>query len=60
MVNKDITHAKIAGTDREPPHGARKKKDDEFDNLYIDAQKFTAHDGLGVDSRRNREEVVPD
>lgn len=43
MLNKDITHAKMAETDREPPHGARK---DEFDNLYIDAQKITAHDPI--------------
>ena len=45
MRNKDITHPQIAETDREPPHGAREKNDDdEFDKLYIDAQKITAQD----------------
>lgn len=45
MLNKDITHSKTAETDRQPPHGARKPKyDDEFDNLYIDAQKIIALD----------------
>ena len=47
MVNRDIKHAKIAETDREPPHGARKSEDDdEFGSLHIDAQKITAHDPL--------------
>jgi hypothetical protein len=26
MLNKNIAHAKMAETDREPPHGAKKKK----------------------------------
>lgn len=43
MIIKDITYAKIVETDREPPHGATKEKD-EVDNLYIDAQKITAYD----------------
>lgn len=47
MLNKDITDPKIAETDREPPHGARKKRDEEeFDDLYINAQKITAHDAV--------------
>jgi hypothetical protein len=40
-----ITNPKVAETDREPPLGASKQEDDaEFDNLYTDARKFTAHD----------------
>ena len=40
---------------------ASQKDDDEFDNLYIDAQKITAHDRLGgVGSYLDREKVVPD
>jgi hypothetical protein len=37
MRNKDITHAKIAETDREPPHSDRREKKYEFDNLCINA-----------------------
>lgn len=58
MLNNDITHAKIVEADREPPHGATKKKY-ESDNKYIGAQKSQHMTRLGVGSHRNREEVVP-
>jgi hypothetical protein len=45
LKSESLSGVRKAETDREPPHGARKKKDDdEFDNLYIDAQKITVHD----------------
>jgi hypothetical protein len=43
MLNKDVTHPKIAETDRETPHSARKNKVG-FGNLYIDAEKIAAYD----------------